>query len=341
MEQFIHGLLSDIATPVLFAIVIVMFFTLSKGADILVEEAVTLSIRWRVSKIIIGATVVSLGTTLPEASVSVLAAINGNPDLALGNAVGSIICDTGLILGIAAMMSPLPLNKKVINKQGTIQFLSGLLLVMATLPFSDLARIGTVDGHLNQLWGFAFIGLLVLYILRTIKWGKSAVGDIVEEIELDDSSNIIVVLKVLMGIAIVILSSKLLIPSVEIMAVRVGIPQSIIAATLVAFGTSLPELVTSITAVRRGHGELAIGNVIGADILNVLFVVGVASSVTPSGLAVPIYFYKLQFPVMIGVLGVFKLFTIFSKKEISRVQGGILFTIYLAYTFYSYFGFKI
>jgi cation:H+ antiporter len=122
-----------------------------------------------------------------------------------------------------------------------------------------------------------------------------------------------------------------LIPAVEITAIRVGIPQAIIAATLVAFGTSLPELVTAITAVRKGHGELAIGNIIGADILNVLFVVGSSAAVTAGGLHVPSSFFKLQIPTMLLVLIIFRLFSVNKKMVINKKEGLLLFSFYVIY----------
>ena len=122
----------------------------------------------------------------------------------------------------------------------------------------------------------------------------------------------------------------------EVTALKIGIPQSIIAATLVAFGTSLPELVTAVSAARHGHGDLAIGNVIGADILNVLFVVGTAAAVTPQGLPIPGYFFSLQFPVMMGILLTFRLITLFAKIEIKRWHGILLLLMYVGYTVVSY-----
>ncbi len=140
-------------------------------------------------------------------------------------------------------------------------------------------------------------------------------------------------LKLVAGIVLIIGSSKILIPSVEITAIRIGIPQSIIAATLVAFGTSLPELITAITAVRKGHGELAIGNIVGADILNVLFVIGAAASVTVGGLDVPVNFYKLQIPTMLIILFVFRLFSRGkdTHEEINTKEGLVLLGIYMIY----------
>ena len=126
METLLQHLMEAQSLPLLFAIIAIFIYTLARGADMLVEEAVTLSLRWGVPKILIGATIVSIGTTLPEASVSVFAAIAGNPELALGNAVGSIICDTGLILGLATVLSPLPLNKKIVIQRYIFKLLGNL-----------------------------------------------------------------------------------------------------------------------------------------------------------------------------------------------------------------------
>jgi len=123
---------------------------------------------------------------------------------------------------------------------------------------------------------------------------------------------------------------------VETIAIRISIPQSVIAATLVAFGTSLPELVTAITAVRKGHGEIAVGNIIGADILNVLFVVGTSAAVTKGGLNVPSNFYKLQFPAMIIILGAFRMFSKNSDANITKKEGFFLLSIYVIYLILNY-----
>jgi len=335
MDAILHEFLLSLPTILLILVGAFSLFTLSKGADILVNQAVCLSIRWGVPKIIIGATIVSLGTTLPEASVSVLAAINGNPDLALGNAVGSIIADTGLIIGISSLIGKLPLDKGTIDTQGRIQYLAGVLLVLVSLPFISPGP----DGNISQAVGIMFLVLLASYIYYSIKLAKNTP---VEEITLDEvpknpeeSPLILQVLMLILGITLVIVSSKILIPTVEIGAIRIGIPQSIIAATLVAFGTSLPELITAVTAVRKGHGELAIGNIIGADILNVLFVVGGAAAATSQGLSVPQNFYKLQFPTMLIILFAFRYF---SKKgsDIDKKEGIFLLGMYIIYIILNY-----
>lgn len=325
MEKFIYAVFTEVSTFVLFIIIGVSLYVLSKGADILVDEAVGLSLRWGVSKAIIGATIVSLGTTLPEATVSVFAAIKGNPDLALGNAIGSIIADTGLIIGFAALIGTLQIDKNVIKYQGSVQLISGILLAIVSLPFFSK---GT-EGIITQKMGFIFIILLIFYMIGTVYFGRKFNDENLITIEEKKSPLFLQLIKLVLGIVLVIISSKVLIPSVEITAVRIGIPESVIAATLIAFGTSLPELVTAITAVKKGHGELAVGNIIGADILNVLFVIGSAAAVTREGLLVTTNFYKLQIPTMLIVLVIFHIFARQEDQIISKLEGTLLLGIYV------------
>ncbi|MBI9104136.1 MAG: calcium/sodium antiporter [Spirochaetales bacterium] len=339
METLITPYLENMPIVVLFIGIIGTLLLLGKGADLLVDEAVSLSVKWKIPKVLIGATIVSLGTTLPEAAVSVLAAVQGKPGLALGNAVGSIICDTGLIIGVASLISPLVLDKRTVNRQGWLQMGAGFLLVLFALPwisFFSGGKEGFQPGVIYQWVGFLFVILLAIYLWITIRWSRDALISSEEFEEVEDKPVPILILKLTLGVGLIIISSKLLIPTVQVTAVRIGIPQSIIAATLVAFGTSLPELVTAVTAARKGHGELAIGNIIGADILNVLFVVGFSASVTKGGLAVPLNFYTLQFPAMLLILATFKLITHVEKVSIKKHHGIILLIFYLVYTAGSY-----
>jgi len=345
MEHWLVETFQQFPIVPLFFVIAVTLFTLSRGADILVDEAVSLSVRWGIPKVLIGATIVSLGTTLPEATVSVAAAVGGNPDVALGNAVGSIICDTSLIIGIAALIRPLPIEKEITDKQGWVHFAAGILLVIIAVQWGSLSTLFTEEGSVPQWAGFLFLLLLVIYMLRTIKRTKdekesdaeedlAAAGVDIEEV--DHASTVIVILKLVLGFTLIILSSKVLIPAVQVTAVKVGIPKSIIAATLVAFGTSLPELTTAISASRRGHGELAIGNVIGADVLNVLFVVGASAAVTPGGLTVPPYFYWFHFPIMLAILLIYRVSLFSPTNKINRIPGALLLGFYLVFTIASY-----
>ena len=339
LEGWIESKMGSLHTIWLFVIIAITLYLLGKGADILVDEAVTLSTRWGIPQTLIGATIVSLGTTTPEAAVSVLAAIQGDPGIALGNAVGSIICDTGLILGTAALIAPLPLNRKIVNRQGWLQLGAGFLLVIACLPFGSLGTTFSAGGRLPQVVGFVFLILLAAYMWQSIRWSRDADSDSTMEAEQphDESANtVLVVVKLLFGILLVVAASSVLIPAVKIVAERVRVPESIIAATLVAFGTSLPEFVTAVTAARRGHGALAVGNVIGADILNVLFVAGAAAAVTGGGLEAPTHFFRLLFPLMLFILIVFRVGIFVSGDRLKRPFGIILIAAYLFVTILSY-----
>ncbi|MBD3334861.1 MAG: sodium:calcium antiporter [Candidatus Eisenbacteria bacterium] len=312
-------------------------FLLTKGADWLVNQAVALSTRSGIPKVVIGAPIVSLGTTAPEAAVSVLAAVQGNPGLALGNAVGSVICDTGLILGLAALIAPLKLDRRIVNRQGWIQFGAGILLVAACIPWSDPGAAFRTGGRLPQWAGFVFLGLLAAYLYASVKWTRQAGTVLPEELRSDVGKSIAVILvKLVAALVIVVVSARLLIPAVKEAALRLDVPQSVIAATLVAFGTSLPELVTALTAAVKRHGELAIGNVVGADILNVLFVSGAAAAVTGGGLVATTHFFRLLFPAMLGVLFIFRAGIFLSGDHMRRGFGIVLLAVYGLVTVLSY-----
>lgn len=336
MHAYLVELISSLSWPFLLLILAVSIAILAKGADMLVEEAVTLSERLGISKVFIGATIVSLGTTTPEMVVSVMSALRGVPGLAMGNAVGSIICDTGLILGLAVIIGPVPIQRSIVFRQGYIQLGAAVLLVLASVPWGAPQTVFETGGILTQNSGFLFVFLLVVYIWASIHWARKGRSVSLEEYEGEDAPLPLVVAKLILAIALVILSSELLVNTATEMAVRLQVPESVIAATLVAFGTSLPELVTALAAVRKGHGELAVGNVIGADILNVLFVVGCAASVTGEGLLVDAHFFRVLFPAMLTVLIVFRVGIHFSEYQLKRGFGVVLVAVYILVTIVSY-----
>lgn len=317
--------------------IVVILGVLGKAADWLVGEAVVLSERSGLPKVIIGATVVSLGTTAPEVAVSVLAALKGQPGLALGNAVGSVICDTGLILGLACLIKPLKMPRSIVNRQGWLQFAAGWLLIAACWPWGG-GNPFEVGGNLPQKFGYVFLVLLIGYLALSVRWAKAAGGAIeLEEYETDAAAPMgLVVGKLLVAISAVVAASHFLIPAIQEAAVRLGVPEGVVAATLVAFGTSLPELVTAITAARKDHGDLAIGNVIGADILNVLFVAGASAAVTPTGLVASPSFFRVLLPGMLLVLIVFRVGVSFSGERMKRPLGAALLIVYLAVMVMSY-----
>ncbi|GAB4194242.1 MAG: calcium/sodium antiporter [Phycisphaeraceae bacterium] len=328
-----------------------------KGADWLVEGAAGIAARLGMPKVVIGATIVSLGTTSPEAAVSVLAAWQGDAGLALGNGVGSIIADTGLIFGIGCLLTRLPADRFVLNRQGWVQFGSALLL--AGLCFGLFFLHGD-DARLVRPMGALLIGLLVLYLAMSVKWSwqhphgephlldrqQDVDVDLVERKQRDPAQKPLVLLLFmgLLGLSIVIVSGDALVASVsELAEVHWGVPQAVIAATLVAFGTSLPELVVGLTAVRKGHAELLVGNVIGADILNVLFVIGAAAlakplPITEPGTNQPYIFLWLHLPTMLLMLGLFRLYIFRAVRagRFSRWMGLPLVGMYLVYTVIGY-----
>ncbi len=331
MGHYIEQLIGGLPSVVLFIIIAVTLYTLGKGADWLVDEAVLLSTQWGLGKAVIGATIVSIGTTTPEAAVSVFSALQGKPGLALGNAVGSIICDTGLILGLASLIAPLSFNRQLASRLSNVQVGAGILMVLACIPWSSPMEVFKKGGVLPQFMGFVFVVLLGLYIWQSIRWAGSTTPDPTDEekAESEGSKTFLTLLKLIGAIAIVVISAQILIPTVSDLAKRFNVPESIISLTLVAFGTSLPELVTAITAVRRGHGELAVGNIIGADILNVLFVAGVSAAATTGGLVAESHFFQFAFPAMLFILFVFRYGIFTSGSQLKRPFGIVLVGIWL------------
>ncbi len=331
MEYLLPGhLFEGLATGWLLLLLAVAVLAVAKGADWLVGGAVAFSQRAGIPKIIVGATVVSIGTTTPEAAVSVMSAWRGFPDLALGNSVGSIICDTGLIFGLALVLTRIPADRFVLNRHGWIQFGAGVLLVVVSLLF----RGAEGERIIPRFIGFTFLALLAGYIIVSLHWARQHKGAL-EELEAEAAaahapgSPWKALGLLALGIILVVLASHIMIQCVRVLAERWGVPPSLLAATLIAFGTSLPELVTALAAIARGQPALLVGNIIGADILNVLFVTGAAATAAP--LAVDGLFLSLHFPVMIGVLLVFRVAVYFAKDTFPRWPGVLLLLIYAGY----------
>ncbi len=338
MDEALHHFVSELHGGWLALVIVVSLAVLGKAADWLVDEAVALSERSGIPTVVIGATIVSLGTTAPEAAVSVFAALQGSPGLALGNAVGSIICDTGLILGLACILAPLRLDRAIVNRQGWIQLGAAVALVAGCFPWSNAGQVFVEGGRLPQWVGIAFLVALVVYMVLSIRWASAGVTTASEKGVADGEggSLALVVLKLVGSLALVVLAAQVLIPSVREAATRIEIPESIIAATLVAFGTSLPELVTAVTAARRGHGELAVGNIVGADILNVLFVAGASATATPAGLAAGGHFFLVLFPAMLFILLTFRIGIFVSGDSMKRPFGFVLLAAYGVYMVVSF-----
>lgn len=330
MDSMILGFLNKLPSLGLVVIIFISLYFLGKAADYLVDQSVVLSKILNIPEAVVGATIVSLGTTIPEVTVSSMAALSGSPAMALGNAVGSIITNTTLILGIAALIGAVPIKKYFMKKQGLFSLVLAVFIMIMSLP----ALNDGLEGYLSRKIGFILIAILVFYIVMSIV--RSPKGGEVSQ-EYKDKSALLQLFKIAIGVVLVIVSSKILIPSVQLTAERVGVPESIIAATLVAFGTSVPELMTSISAVKKGYGELAVGNVVGANILNILFVVGLSLSLSKDGMLVPGLFVKLQMPIMVLSIGLLLGLSMNKESKLRKVDGFILLGLYIAYLVFNYF----
>jgi len=261
----------------------------------------------------------------------------GNPGLALGNGVGSIIADTGLIFGITCLLVAIPVNKHILNRTGWVQVGAAVLLVLLSIQALLMAPEGGIP--ILQRWvGFLFLGLLVVYLYMTYVWSTRGNGQMSAERELDKTQirgMTITWGMIIGGLVLVIASARVLIPSASEVAVRFGVPDDVIAATMVAFGTSLPELITAISAIRKGHPEITLGNIVGADVLNCLFVIGAAAVAAP--LEIPQNFYYFHFPAMLIILFSFRLFISVNKTgTFKRWQGAWLLGVYFVYIYQQY-----
>ena len=335
-ETLLQQFVAELSMLSLLGIIVVCIALLSKGADWMVDGVVDLAERTGLPKIVIGATVVSLGTTLPEAFVSVMAAFMGNPGLALGNGVGSIIADTGLIFGLTCVLAAVPVNRFILNRTGWVQVGSATLLVVIAI-----IALYTSEGEpMLQRWvGFLFLLLLVGYLYITYVWarqGSAMSGEAEQEVAVHELMGVGKCwLMVIGGLVMIVAGARVLVPAASEIAIRFGVPDDVIAATMVAFGTSLPELMTAIAAVRKGHPEITVGNIVGADVLNVLFVIGAAAATVP--LAIPMNFFYFHFPAMLIILFSLRVFISMNKEGVFyRWQGAWLLGVYLVYVVLGY-----
>ena len=301
----------------------------------MIDGVVYLARRIGLPRIVIGATIISLGTTTPEAFVSVMAAWLGNPGLALGNGVGSIIADTGLIFGMTCLLTTVPVNRFILNRTGWVQVGAATLLVVISVI---VLVVMPGEPILHRWVGFLFLLFLAGYMYITYIWAKKGGSMAMEGEEIDDSVSTSLGkcwLMIVGGLFLIVVGARILVPSAAEIAHRIGVPEDVIAATMVAFGTSLPELMTAIAAVRKGHPEITVGNIVGADVLNCLFVIGAAAAARP--LAIPPNFYSFHFPAMLIILYSFRFF-IFRNRDgrFKKMQGAWLLSIYLVYLVLQY-----
>ncbi len=308
-----------IVPVLLFIVGLVM---LIKGGDWFVDGATGIAHRFHLPELLIGATVVSIGTTLPEVMVSATSALGGHGEISYGNAIGSIICNTALIAAITISVRPGKVDPKTLKKPVMFFFLAAAIYVINAY----------VTGYFSRLIGVVLLVLFVVYMVVTVRDAfKEPAAPELEEAEAPATEASLGknVALLVIGAAIIAVGAKLLVDNGIIIAKAVGVPESVIALTFVALGTSLPELVTAITSLVKGHGALSLGNVIGANIFNLVLVSGV--SVTLAPFEVPcnstLFNYNASFvldiPVMLGVMALMTVPALINKK-LARWQGILL-----------------
>jgi cation:H+ antiporter len=315
----------------IFLSLLLSFLALFKGSNWFVDGAAGAAKNLGIPPIIIGVTIVSLGTTSPEATVSIMAALTGKPGFALGNGIGSIICNTALVFGLSCTFSKIPADRFVFKRQGLVKFISSMSFI-ALCYFLLL-----FDYHyIARPFGFILLGALVWYIFKSAKWAKEhRDAGIIDNDDLNAKKPLVILALIfLAGLFTVIVASRILIASATQICLHFGISENVIAATVVAFGTSVPELATGIASLIKGHKGILLGNIIGANILNVFVVIGGSASV--AGLKITPDFYYLHFPFFVVVVALFTFFSAISKNYYSRWFGPIFLTIYITYVLTQY-----
>lgn len=309
------------------------FILLIKGGDWFVDAASSIAKRFHLPELLIGATVVSIGTTLPEVMTSALGAISGASEIAYGNAIGSIICNTSLIAAITIAIKPGKVDKKT--------------MVFPVIFFFALAIFYSLNAYIAQgfaLWaGIILLVCFVVYMIINVLNMKKApvepemvaiLEQQTEEISKSGFAKDIIML--IVGALVIAVGAYLLVENATVIAKQLGVPESVIGLTVVALGTSLPELVTAITSLVKGHGALSLGNIIGANIFNIVLVSGVAITISPFTVPLSSMLFGmnasfiLDIPVMFVVMAIMTIPTLF-KGKLERWQGVSLLAIYVSY----------
>ena len=334
---------------------IIGLILLIKGGDWFVDGASGIARRFHLPEILIGATVVSIGTTLPEVMVSAGAAVKGVGDIAYGNAIGSIICNTSLIAAITIALKPGPAARKSMTVP--VAFFFGAATIYCAVSY--------LLGTFTRTVGLVLLSVFVIYMVTTVmRMKKSAasietvqleeqVGALTSEAELEARSGedhtveskeagtkdslLKDIVLLIIGAVFIAIGASLLNENAQTIARECGVSEKVIGLTIVALGTSLPELVTAITSLIKGHGSLSLGNIIGANLFNLVLVSGVSVTLNPFDVPVSGYIaginssLVLDIPVMLGVMLILTVPTLI-KQKLSRWQGVLLLGIYVAYT---------
>lgn len=320
-----------IQAVILFCIGLVL---LIKGGDWFVDGAVGVAHKYRLPEILIGATIVSIGTTIPEVMVSSIAAAAGQSQTAYGNAIGSCICNTALIAAVT-------IAAKSVQEIDAKAFKTPIIFFFVAAVF--YSAVAYITGEFSRVIGVLLLTLFVVYMVITVRQALnnrvSVEVDAEEEEEKPLWKNLLLLV---VGAAIIAIGANLLVNNGQIIAKGLGVPESVIALTFIALGTSLPELVTAITSLIKGHSSLSLGNIIGANLFNLVFVSGMAITINPFKvpseklIAGQNASLLVDIPVMFITMLLLTVPTLLSKK-LRRYQGIVLLIIYFTYILFQFF----
>ena len=302
------------------ALLIVGFIMLIKGADFFVEGASKIADKFGIPQLVIGLTIVAMGTSAPEAAVSISAAFKGSAEISVGNVLGSNILNVLIILGITGLIRTIPVQETTVKKE--IPFTILITLVLAFFGLAD----GQVDrGEGVILW--ALFGLYLYYLLRMAKSGQADV----EEVEAGENDSILkLIVLVVLGGVLIVWGSDISVDAATKLAQIFGMSERFIGLTIVALGTSLPELVTSVTAAIKGKTDIAVGNIVGSNIFNILFVLGTSALIIP----IP-YAADFKFDSMVAAIAMVLLWgCVFKDKKMGKPGGLMMLAAYAAYFAY-------
>lgn len=301
---------------------------LIKGGDWFVDGATGVARRFHLPELLIGATIVSIGTTLPEVMVSTTSAVGGHGEIAYGNAIGSVICNTALIAALTVAVRPGKVDKAALKTPVAFFFIAAVFY----------AGVAYTAGYFSRVIGFVLLALFVVYTLVTVKQMKSN-PSAAEETGEEDAKELPLwqeLALLVVGAALIAVGARLLVDNGSLIAKALGVPESVIALTFVALGTSLPELVTAITSLVKGHSALSLGNVVGANLFNLVLVSGASVALSPfpipqeSTIAGHNASLVMDFPVMFAVMLLLTVPALLRGK-LARWQGIVLLAIYAAF----------
>ncbi len=312
-----------------YLLLLIGFALLIKGADLFVDGASSLAKKLKVPSMLIGLTIVAFGTSAPEAAVSINAALKSSSELAVGNIVGSNIFNILLVLGVSAIIKPISIKMNTILKEFPFMLLATVVLYILG---NDIKFQGNSINILTQGDGLIILSIFAVFLYYLVEMAILSKEANIES-PLNEEKEINIYKSVILGIVGlggILFGSDLVVKNSTSIALQLGMSETLVGLTIVAIGTSLPELVTSIVAARKGEGDIAVGNVIGSNLFNILFILGVSSVIAPLAIETKML---VDIIFLLGITILTYLFAI-TKKRFSRVEGAMLTLLYIAYTVY-------